>query len=520
MSSIKGGVKGFHLSAPLRIAATVGIALGAFMFVLDYTVANVAIPYIAGGLAAGVDQGTYVLTFFTVGNAVFLPMTGWLSNRFGLVHTYIWSLILFTIFSWACGMAPTLFSLVVFRFLQGAAAGPIIPVAQSLLTIIYPPQKLQMVMAIFALVVLVAPVLGPIVGGYFCVFWDWRWIFMINIPVGIVCVFIIWAILDPHRRQKTPVPLDYVSVILLVVGMTSLQLFLDKGQQWDWFHSDKIRICSILAFLGISYLLLWSIVKKNPLLHLYLFRIRNFTIACTLMFFAYSLYMGIVVIIPLWLQTYQGYNAFWAGISVAPLGIGPVLLAPFVAKITQKYGPRIPLFVGFFAMAMASLYTRYFVSEVSLSIVMLSRLFFGIGIGFFMIPMISMPAMALPRNESELANGLGIFHFIRGVSGGIGISIYETMFQRRTIHHHFNIIEKFNVYLPETREYMKQIQALGFQGESAKAVANKVVDQQAAVLALDEVSIVITWVCLALCILVLFAKQEKNATGGTAMVGE
>lgn len=520
MSETTENVGCIELSGLMRFLATVGISLGAFMFVLDYTVANVAIPYIAGGLATGVDQGTYVLTFFTVGNAVFLPMTGWLSNQLGLVRTYIWSLIFFTIFSAACGMALDLFSLVVFRFLQGAAAGPLIPVAQSLLTMIFPPKKLQMVMAIFSLVVLVAPVLGPIVGGYFCVFWTWRWIFMINIPVGIICIFLIWLTLSPYNKVGKSLSIDYVSVILLIIGMTALQLFLDKGQQWDWFRSDKVRVCAFLAFVGITYLILWGITHKKPLMHFYLFKIRNFTISCILIFFSYSLYMGTVVIIPLWLQMYKGYDAFWAGIAVSPLGFAPVALAPFVAKISQKLGPAPPLFIGFLAIGLASLYTSYFTSGVSLYLVMYSRFLFGIGIAFFMIPMISMPALALPRNQDELSNGLGIFHFIRGVSGGIGISTYQTMFERRTIHQHFNIIEHVNNYRLESREYLENIHSYGFNGKSLIEVANNLVDEQAAAIALDEVSMAITWVCLALCIIVLFAKKEKPAEGAGPVISD
>lgn len=498
------------LSPFMRILATFAISLCTFMFVLDYTIANVAVPYIAGGLAAGVDEGTYVLTFFAVGNAVLLPMTGYLSRRFGNIKTLIVSVALFTFFSWLCAIAFSLESLVFFRFLQGASAGPIVPLSQGILAFIYPKNRLNMIMGIFSMVVLVAPVFGPIVGGYFCVYYDWRWIFNINVPIGVFCTFAIAISLLSFNTSNKEEKVDSLSFFLLLIGMTALQLFLDKGQQWDWFSSDKIRICATLAFLSIIYLILWSFVAKNPLMHLRLFRNRDFAIATILIFLIYSLYMGSVVLVPLWLQTSMGYDALWAGIAVSPIGIGSLFLSPLIAKALDRCGRIIPMFIGFILMGLANLYTRFFYPEIDLYHIMLSRFFLGLGISFWVVPLIGMPASAL--SDEEMSNGLGIFHFVRSLSGGIGMSIYTTMFTRRSIHQHLNIIENVNPFRPESVDYLNAIQSLGFNGETALTVTNKLVDQQAAALAFDEVSLFMSYLCFFLCIILLFAKGEKKGS--------
>ena len=492
------------LSGITLILATVALSLATFMFVLDYTIANVAIPYIAGGLAAGVDEGTYVLTFFSVGNAVLLPLTGWLATRFGEITTLFWAVILFTIFSFLCGLAPSLFSLVVFRFCQGAAAGPLVPLSQSVLVKIFPKSKLNGIMIVFSMIILVAPVLGPIVGGYFCTAFEWRWIFYINVPVGIFCAIIIWVCLKQLDNKGVRTGVDYISFFLLIVGMTALQLMLDKGEQWNWFGGGKIQLCFALTVVCLTYMIARSFVTKKPLLKLGIFGVnRAFTLSCVLIASMYSLYMGTVVIVPLWLQMYQGYNALWAGIAVAPIGLGSVICAPIMGKLIPKFGRMPPIIIGLIFMAAASLYSRNYYPQYSLYQVMVSRFILGLGVGCWIVPVIGMPAAAL--KEENLSDGLGIFHFIRVTSGAIGISAFSTLFQRRTIHQHLNVISNFNEYLPRTREYMNQIYQLGFRGKSATALANGLVDQQAASLGFDEVSMFMFWICVAMLVLSVFA---------------
>ncbi len=488
-----------ELSPGKQIIATIALILGSFLFVLDYTIANVAIPYIAGGLAAGVSEGTYVITSFAVGNAIFIPMAGYFSDRFGMIRTLGLSLFLFTFFSALCGAAPTLVSLVIFRFLQGAAAGPLIPLSQGLLVMIQKPKHVNTVLGIFSMVVLVAPVLGPIIGGYFCLYWEWRWIFYINVPIGIFCTVVVFETLSHLNKVNLKRRVDYISFALLFVGMSALQIFLDKGQEWDWFGSERIWVLAIIAFLGTFYLLLWTFMTKKPLLELSLLRVRNFAIACIVIFFAYSTYIGSVVIIPLWLQTEMGYTALAAGIAVAPIGIGSIIISIPIAKAMKWTGPIWPMLIGFILVSISNLYVRYFPFDVDRYHIMLSRLILGFGIGFWLTPLFMMATTSLPKEK--LASGLGIFHFIRGLSGGIGTSVCTTMYLRRQIHQHENLIANIRSC-----------------PESAAPLANHFIDQQASVIAINEVFQAMTYCTLFLCFILLFAFKGSTKPADAPLI--
>ena len=483
------------------VFSTIAVSLATFMFVLDYTICNVALPYIAGGLASGVDQGTYVLTFFSVGNAVFLPITGWLASRFGTIRTLLWAVILFTFFSALCGLATNLPILVVFRFFQGAAAGPLVPLSQGALATIFPAKKLNVMMIVFSMIILIAPVLGPIVGGYLCIFYDWRWIFYINVPVGLFCALVIWINMRQLDHSLKDSKVDYTSFFLLLIGMTVFQLFLDKGEQWNWFGSHKIQVSFSVFVIAISYLLARSLLLKRPLLKLDLFgKNKAFTLSCILIFTMYSIYMGTVVLVPLWLETYQGYNALWSGIAVSPIGLGSVITAPIMGRLIDKIGRMIPIVIGLLIMIWACLYARNYYSEYSLQQVMLSRFVLGLGVGCWVVPVISMPAFAL--KQENMSEGLGVFHFIRVTSGAVGISIFTTLFKRRTIHQHFNLASVFNEYTPQAREYLHNIRQLGVEKSQVNEIANRMTDIQAASIAINEVSMLMVFLCI---IMLLFA---------------
>lgn len=489
-----------QLSPIKQFIASFALILGSFIFVLDYTIANVAIPYIAGGLAASVSEGIYTITSFAVGNAIFVPMTGWLSQRFGMIRVLVLSLFFFTLFSVLCGAAPTLLSLVVFRFLQGVAAGPLLPLSQGILVLIQPPKRVNLVLAIFSMVVLTAPVFGPIVGGYFCIYWDWRWIFYINLPIGIFCTIAVAKTLMYLNKTDPTKKVDVVGFCLLFVGMTALQIFLDKGEEWDWFGSQRIWVAAILAFLGLFYLIVWSLFKKEPLLELSLLKIRNFAIVNITVFVSYLMYMGGIVLIPLWLQTQMGYNALAAGIAVSTIGLGSLIVTLPVARIVNLIGPIWPMIIGFVIIAISNEYVVYFPAGIDRYHIMLSRFVLGLGLGFWITPMLSMASLALPKDK--IPSGLGIFHMVRGVSGGIGASICTTVYLRRLIHQHENLISHINVYQETGREYLKEIGSLPF--------ANLLIDRQASVIAMNEVFHVMAIMMFLLIIVLLFA--FKNHT--------
>jgi DHA2 family multidrug resistance protein len=495
------------LTMTQKIVLSFALCLVAFMFVLDYTIANVAVPYIAGGLGVSSSQGTYVITAFSVGNAIFLPMTSWLVKMYGDSKVIIWATILFTFFSFTCAAAPNLNVLVFSRFLQGAAAGPLIPLSQGILTKLF-RSEVNKISTIFSMIIMIAPVIGPVVGGYICINYVWRWIFYINLPVGIISVFLMVINMKGLKYKTIKEGFDWFSFLLLLVGMSCLQIFLDKGQQWDWWHSDRVRILSIIAALSICYLFIWSFTYKKPLFKLSLFKSKVYSLSCLLIFFAYSLYFAAVVIFPLWLEDILGYTAFKAGLAVAPMGIGALAGALIVGKCMSKFRPIYFIMIGFFWQAMACFYAAAFTPDISFYHIAMSRVVFGFGLAFWMIPIMSMAAKSL--DDKDLASGLGIFHFLRSLSGGIGTAIYVTLYMRRGIHQTENIAYTFNDYRYMDRVYTNDIARLIPDPVSAKHYLGSVVDSQAATFGFCEINNFMGYILLLLLCLCVFAIKKKS----------
>ena len=495
------------ISPAQKLVLSFALCLVAFMFVLDYTIANVAIPYIAGGLGVSSSEGTYVITFFSVGNAIFLPMTAWLVKIYGDAKVIIWATILFTFFSFTCAAAPNLNILVLSRFLQGAAAGPLIPLSQGILTKLYRTQ-VERISTVFSMIIMIAPVIGPVVGGYICFNYLWRWIFYINIPVGIISAILIIVNIKGISFKTSKEGFDWGTFFLLLVGMTCLQLFLDKGQQWDWWHSLRVQILSIVAAICVGYILIWSLVYKKPLFNLYLFKVKNYCIACFMITFAYSLYFAAVVIFPLWLEDIQGYTSFQAGLAVAPMGIGALSGALIVGRLLKKYQPIFFMAHGFFWMAVACFYAANFVPAISFFHIAMSRVVFGFGLAFWMIPTMSLVSKSL--NNEDLPAGLGLFHFLRSLSGGIGTSVYETIYTRRGYRQHMNLAYTYNEYKQVCRSYFDDILGYIPNQTSAKYYLGQVVDDQATTFAFVEVNTLMGYICLFLMLLSFLGYQKKS----------
>ncbi len=497
----------FAITGVQKLLLSFALCLVAFMFVLDYTIANVAVPYIAGGLGVSSTEGTYVITFFAVGNAIFLPMTAHLVKVFGDVKVIIGATLLFTFFSFTCAASPNLDFLVVSRFLQGAAAGPLIPLSQSMLTKMY-RKYVQKIATVFSLIVMIAPVVGPVVGGYICFNYLWRWIFYINLPIGIVSAFIIFFYTRKYKFTSENVGFDWFTFALLLIGMTCLQLFLDKGQQWDWWNSYRVRALSIVAALSICYIIIWSFIYQKPLFNLFLLKKRMFAISCLLVFIAYSLYFAAVVIFPLWLIETLGYTAFKAGLAISPLGLGSLCGALIVGRLMKYLQAAIFIALGFFAMAIACFYAANFVPAISFFHVAASRVIFGFGLSFWMVPIISISSSTL--EDHELASGLGLFHFLRSLSGGIGTSIYGALYTRRGYHQQENIAYNFNGYKQVCINYYQDILELIPNSDSANQYLGNVVDSQAATFAFCEVNNLMGYICLMMMFLAIFAIQKKS----------
>lgn len=483
------------------------LSLGTFLIVLDYTIANIAIPYIAGDLAVSADQGIYVITSFAVGSAIALPITGWLTKRVGLVRLTVMSLLGFVALSWVCGISQNMVMLVIARFLQGLAAGPLVPTSQSLTIAMFPPEKKNKALAFWTTVVVVAPVVGPILGGWISYNINWSWIFFINIPIGLFAAFTIHLFLKPFETPTEKPPTDWVGLLLLAIGVSTLQFLLDKGEQYDWLNSPIIRICTASSLISFVLLIAWEWIQKNPLLELRLLKIPSFALSILFIGTMYAVYFGGVVLVPLWLQENMGYTPTWAGIAVAPIGIAPVFFTWLIGKMTTKTGSLFPIGISLIFFSGSCFATAYFNTQVDLPHIILSRLLFGFGILFFMVPLFALAIRDV--SEEELPQATGMFHFVRAMMGGVGASVFTTMWIRRSAFHHANQVAAILPSRQPVSDFYTQLGKMGIVGEKAQAVVNDMATNQAAVLALNDCFYFMGWIFIGMIAILLLGKRKK-----------
>jgi DHA2 family multidrug resistance protein len=415
---------------PWLIAAAVMLAT--FMEVLDTAIASVALPYIAGSLSATNDEATWVLTSYLVANAIILPASNWFSLKFGRKRFLMSCVAIFTVSSFACGAAPTLGFLLLARVIQGAGGGALQPLSQAILLESFPPAKRGAAMAVFAFGVVVAPVLGPTLGGWLTDTYSWRYAFYINIPIGILALFMISRFVhDPEYISKAKVPLfDRYGFAALVIWTGCLQVVLDKGQEDDWFAATWIRWAVLALILAFLYFVRHSWKDKDTLVDLKILKNRNFAVGCSLIFlFGIAIYSTIVVL-PLFFQELLGYTAFAAGLVVAPRGIGAICGMPIIGYLSNKVYPRYLLTFGFLTFGLTTLYFGSITLDISPTTLLLPILITGFGLSFVFVP-INTAAYGTLRNE-QIGNASGLFNLMRNVGGSIGISLASTLLTRRT----------------------------------------------------------------------------------------
>jgi DHA2 family multidrug resistance protein len=453
------------VSNPWLIATAVMLAT--FMEVLDTSIAAVALPYIAGSLSATNDEATWVLTSYLVANAVILPASGWFALRYGRKRFLITCIVIFTISSFACGSATSLALMLLARAVQGAGGGALQPLSQAILLESFPPQKRGMAMAVFALGVVVAPVLGPTLGGWLTDTYSWRWAFYINIPVGVFAVFMISRYVQdpPYVKNANPGKFDGIGLGLLGVWLGCLQIILDKGQEDDWFGATWIRLAAAMLVTSFVAFIIRELRHKQPLVDLRIFRHRNFTIGCLLIgLFGAGIY-GLVTLLPLFYQELMGYTAFAAGWAVSPRGIGAICAMPVIGYLTSKIDNRWLIAFGFSLFGAASLWF----GEVNLSIgqwtFLWAILISGFGSGCVFVPL-STTTMAFLKNE-EIGNASGLYNLFRNIGGSIGISIVNTIVARHEQLHRSELAGSLDVARPSVRGAMQGMQQyLGAQGAS------------------------------------------------------
>ena len=500
---------------PNLALSTVGLSLATFMQVLDTTIANVSLPTIAGNLGVSNDQSTWVITSFAVSMAISLPLTGFLTRRFGEVRLFTACTLLFVLSSFMCGVSQSMGMLLVFRALQGAVAGPMYPITQSLLISIYPPAKRGMALALLAMVTVVAPIAGPILGGWITENYSWPWIFFINLPIGIFASVVVANQLR-GKVEKTERPrIDYVGLITLVIGVGALQIVLDKGNDADWFNSNFIIVTSIVSAIAIAIFLIWELTDPDPIVDLKLFRHRNFTTGTLAMVLGYAAFFAIALLVPLWLQQNLGYTSTWAGFATAPLGVIPVLLTFFVGKYATRMDLRLLAAASFLVMGATCFMRADFYLQIDFYHVAMVQLLQGLGVALFFMPTLTILLSDL--QQDEIAAGSGLSTFLRTLGGSFSASITTLMWTRGAVNHHEQLAEHITPYSPIARDAMQQ---LGHgDPQLGGSVINGMITQQSFQISFNEVFHALGWIFIGLMLVIWLAKppftpKARPAAGG------
>jgi DHA2 family multidrug resistance protein len=508
--------------APLQggklVLATLAVALATFMNVLDSSIANVAIPTIAGNLGVSVDEGTWVITLFAAANAISIPLTGWLTQRVGQIKLFVWAILLFVVSSWLCGMAPNLPVLLAARILQGAVAGPLIPLSQAILLGSYPKEKSSTALALWAMTATVGPIAGPALGGWITDSYSWSWIFYINIPVGLFAAGVTWAI---YRERETPVkrvPIDKVGLISLIAWVASLQIMLDKGKDLDWFNSPVIVALGVFALISFVFFLIWELTERNPVVDIKLFAGRNFLGGTVAISVAYAVFFSNLVLLPQWMQEYLNYRSVDAGLVTAPLGIFAVILAPVMGKLMPRSDARVLATLAFLGFAAVFFMRSHYTTGVDTFTLVVPTLLQGIPTALFFVPLTAIILSGLPPAKIPAAAGLS--NFVRVFAGAVGTSLASTGWNDRTILHHSQLVEQASVHNPTFVDAIGSVQStLGGSPAQALAFFERSLTTQAAMLGLNDIFWLSAVIFIAIVPLIWLTKPGKGAGAGAAGAG-
>jgi len=504
------------LEGGARIAATLAVGLATFMNVLDTSIANVSIPAIAGDLGVSPNQGTWVITSFAVANAISVPLTGWLTQRIGQVRLFLATTALFVAASFLCGLAISMPMLIFFRIVQGAVAGPMIPLSQTLLLSTYPREKSGVALAAFSLTILVAPVVGPLLGGWITDNFSWPWIFYINVPVGLVALAMTWVVYRDRETPTVKTPIDGVGLALLVVWVGSLQLMLDQGKDLDWFSSPLIVTLAVTTVLGFALFLVWEMTDEHPVVDLHLFGNRNFSTGTLAIALSYGAYFGSIVLMPLWLQQFMGYSATDAGMVLAPVGFLALIFTPIVGRFSGKIDPRYLATFSLVVFAIVAWMRSNFNTNVDLWTLVVPTIIQGAAVACFFIPLVGLALGDLP--PSQIASASGLNNFLRISAGAFATSIATTLWEGRAALHHARLVERLTPGDPVTSAALEQLERLGMPEPQRYAFLDRVVTQQAFTLSALDLFYA-SAIILVLLIPLLWLARPPRRQGGAAAAG-
>jgi DHA2 family multidrug resistance protein len=505
---------------PWAIALTVTLAT--FMEVLDTSIANVALPHIAGSLSAGQDESTWVLTSYLVSNAIILPISAWLATRLGRKRFYMSCVALFGISSLLCGLAPSLPWLIFFRVLQGLGGGGLAPSEQAILADTFEPAKRGMAFAVYGLAVVLAPAIGPTLGGYITDNFDWRWIFFINVPVAILSLTLSFRLVeDPpflEAERKKNYPVDFIGLGLLALGLGCLQVVLDKGEREDWFSSQFIKTFSVITVVSLVGALVWEYFEEHPIIDLKLLRNRNFAISCIMMFALGMSLFGTTVLLPQLLQLLMGYTAQLAGMTLSFGGFVVLLCMPLVGRMVSKLDPRYMIAFGFLASAVGLYLTTGLDLLMDFKTASMLRAFYSLGLPFLFVPISTMSYVGIPPEKNN--NVSGMTNLARNIGGSVGISLVTTLLAQRAQHHQDTLRGKMTLFDPGFQASLNTLtRTLAARGVAAADATQQAYGRlyltlqgQANALAYIDVA----WVFAAICLVVVplaFAMRKPEAGG-------
>jgi len=504
--------------SPWIIAATVMLAT--FMEVLDTSVANVALPHIAGNLSASVDEATWVLTAYLVANAIVLPLSGFLSTLFGRKRFYMACVGIFTVSSLLCGIAPSLGWLIVFRIMQGLGGGALQPISQAILVESFPREKQGVATAFYGMGVVVAPVIGPTLGGWITDNYTWRWIFLINIPIGVLSVLLTtWLIVDPpHLIRRTfanGLRLDYIGLSLLTIGLGALEIMLDEGQRKDWFGSNMIVVAALLAVLCLVGVVIWELRQKEPVVDFRILANRNFALAAVSMYaLGFTLY-GSTTILPIFLQTVLGYTALLSGLVLSPGGFAMMIGMAVVGRLLGRFQARWLIVFGLIVAASGVFRMASFSLDVDFSTAMWARTIQALGMAFLFVPINTSAFSTVPREK--LAYATGLMNLFRNIGGSGGIAMVTTTLARREQFHHQVLVSHLTPLDPAYGEMLRNTTAaIAARGSSvvdaanqAQAILYATVQRQAAMLAVTDTFWILAVIFVAMIPLAVFLKPTS-----------
>jgi len=493
--------------APLRgvslSLAAFALALGTFMQVLDTTIANVSLPTISGSLGVSSDTGTWIITAFAVANGVTVPLTGWLMQRFGVVRTFTVSVLAFTAASFLCGIAWSLPSLVAFRVLQGGLSGPMIPGSQALLLAIFPSERRGTALGIWSAMTLAAPIFGPVLGGYISDNYHWGWIFLINVPLGLITGFITWSMLKSRETPTRKLPIDKMGLFLLTFWVFSLQTLLDLGKNRDWFQSPFISILGVFAVVGFFAWLIWEWTEEHPAVDVRMFTQRNFLLGTTALCLGYALLFANNLLLPLWLQTQMGYTATWAGLVAAPAGIIAVITTPLISRF--KVDARIMATISFLSFAGSFLLRSAYPPDASFFVLAAPLLLQGIAMTTLFVPLITIQLDGLAPERVPSATGLS--NFARITAGSFAASLVTTYWDRREALHQTRLSEAASPFSQTFIDAAGHLQTMGMSSVQALGAVGRSVINQAYLLSTLDIFWASGWLSLALIGIVWFARK-------------